>query len=183
MRGRILEKKKFMSTLKLSFDASNTVMNPEKGLTLDEAFVRAGGFGKFQFILLIFYCFTITCASYVTYNIDFLCMRPVYEAFDEETQEWIESDADTICPTLETDNPLKYRVNWDSVDSLDNWVPKLDLMCTPDEKLYWMYKIYYIGEMLGGLIITRIPDVFGRKWALAILTTLQFPIYLAIVLS
>jgi hypothetical protein len=38
---------KFKSTLLFNFNASNTVLNTDKGLTLDEAFVRAGGFGKF----------------------------------------------------------------------------------------------------------------------------------------
>jgi MFS family permease len=56
-------------------------------------------------------------------------------------------------------------------------------MCVPDYKIYRISTIYYIGEMIGGLSITRIPDVFGRKWALAILTTIQFPVYLGIVLS
>lgn len=56
-------------------------------------------------------------------------------------------------------------------------------MCVPDDKIYRISTVYYIGEMIGGLSITRIPDVFGRKWALAILTTIQFPVYLGIVLS
>ena len=38
---------KFKSTLLLNFNASNTVLNTDKGLTLDDAFVRAGGLGKF----------------------------------------------------------------------------------------------------------------------------------------
>jgi hypothetical protein len=38
---------KFKSTLLFNFNASNTILNTDKGLTLDEAFVRAGGFGKF----------------------------------------------------------------------------------------------------------------------------------------
>lgn len=32
--------------------------------------------------------------------------------------------------------------------------------------------------MVGGLSITRIPDVFGRKWPLAILTIIQVPVFL-----
>ena len=64
------EDSKFKSTLLFNFNASNTVLNTEKGLTLDEAFMRAGGFGKFQIYLLFFYCFSITCASYMLYNID-----------------------------------------------------------------------------------------------------------------
>ena len=38
---------KFKSTLLFNFNASNTILNTDKGLTLDDAFVRAGGLGKF----------------------------------------------------------------------------------------------------------------------------------------
>ena len=56
-------------------------------------------------------------------------------------------------------------------------------MCVPDYKIERMSNVYYLGEIVGGLSIARIPDVFGRKWALAIFTAIQFPIYLGIVLS
>lgn len=46
-KKKIEQDSKFKSTLLFNFNASNTVLNTDKGLTLDEAFVRAGGFGKF----------------------------------------------------------------------------------------------------------------------------------------
>ncbi len=177
---------KFKSTLLLNFNASNTVLNTDKGLTLDDAFVRAGGLGKFQLFLLIFYGFTITCASYTLYNIDPLTEKPDYLCLDEATNEWtdVDCDAETICASFDSDEPITYKIDWDSVDSLDNWVFKLDLMCVPDEKAYRISQIYYIGEMVGGLSITRIPDVFGRKWPLAILATIQVPVfYFAVIFS
>ena len=168
------QESKFKSTLMFNFEASNTILNTDQGISLDSAFVRAGGFGKFQLFLMAFYCMTITCASYVLYNIDPLTDKPDYLCFDKETQEWTDKDcdADTICASLDTDDPIIYKVDWDSVDSLDNWVFTLDLMCEPDYKVQRISSIYYIGEIIGGLTITRLPDVFGRKWTLAILATI-----------
>ena len=37
--------------------------------------------------------------------------------------------------------------------------------------------------MVGCLLIARIPDLFGRKWPLAITTAIQFPILLIIIFS
>ena len=45
-------------------------------------------------------------------------------------------------------------------------------MCVPDYKIERMSNVYYLGEIVGGLSIARIPDVFGRKCALAIFTAI-----------
>jgi MFS family permease len=63
-------------------------------------------------------------------------------------------------------------VDKDNINSLDNWVETLDLMCVPDSKIEFMSNWYYLGEIVGGVLITRIPDVYGRKWPLAISTSL-----------
>jgi hypothetical protein len=85
--------------------------------------------------LLLFYCFSITCASYCLYNIDPLTDKPDYLCFNKETKEWTDEncDAENICASFDTDEPIEYKVDWDSVDSLDNWVFTLDLMCVPDD--------------------------------------------------
>jgi MFS family permease len=74
-------------------------------------------------------------------------------------------------------------VDKDNINSLDNWVETLDLMCVPDSKIEFMSNWYYLGEIVGGVLITRIPDVYGRKWPLAISTSLQLPIMIATIFS
>jgi len=56
-------------------------------------------------------------------------------------------------------------------------------MCVPDYKIERISSIYYLGEILGCLSIARIPDLFGRKWPITITTAIQFPVYIAIILS
>jgi MFS family permease len=40
-----------------------------------------------------------------------------------------------------------------------------------------------MGEMVGGILITRIPDLYGRKWPLFISAFLQLPIMIATIFS
>jgi hypothetical protein len=61
------------STMLFNFNASNTMLAAEQNhLSLDDAFTRAGGFGKFQIFLCIFYILSFTSANYVLYNFDLL---------------------------------------------------------------------------------------------------------------
>jgi Sugar (and other) transporter len=133
--------------------------------------------------MLLIYSLAITCASYILYNIDPLTDKPDYLCIMPNSTEYESCDVDYICEQLENGDKIDWKVDWDSVDSLDNWVFSLDLMCVPEDKIHRMSNVYYLGEIAGGLSITRIPDVFGRKWALAIFTTIQFFIYLVIILS
>lgn len=91
-----------------------------------------------------------------------------------------ECEPEIIC---ESEVPLKYYIDWEDPSSLYNMVQTLDLMCTPEEEIQRISTIYYIGEIVGGLLISRIPDLFGRKYPLLISTALQFPVFLGILLS
>jgi MFS family permease len=56
-------------------------------------------------------------------------------------------------------------------------------MCVPDSKIEHMQNFYYTGEIIGGILITRIPDLYGRKWPLVVSTCLQLPIMIAIIFT
>ena len=81
------------------------------------------------------------------------------------SNEFVECEAEAIC---ESNFTIKYYINWDDVDSLENWVERLDLMCVPYKKIEAISRVYYLGEIVGCILIARIPDLFGRKWPLAI---------------
>lgn len=78
---------------------------------------------------------------------------------------------------------VNYKIDWDSVDSLENWVETLDLMCVPEEKLTLVSTIHYFGTILGCILFSRVPDVYGRKWPLAYMAAIQVPVYLAVILN
>jgi predicted RNA-binding protein associated with RNAse of E/G family len=43
--------------------------------------------------------------------------------------------ADFICESEKEGNPVNYYIDKDSINTLDNWVETLDLMCVPDKKI------------------------------------------------
>jgi hypothetical protein len=154
------------STLLFQFNASSTVMEPERGVTLDDAIIAAGGFGKFQILLLTVYAMAFTAANFTLYNVDPLTQKPVYMCETEPGSDvYYECEAEVIC---ESEGQIKYYIDWDDEESLDNWVETLDLMCVPDEKVQRISSVYYLGEILGCIMIARVPDLFGRRWPLAI---------------
>jgi hypothetical protein len=161
------------STLLLNFNVSNTMLAAEQSFSLDDVFTRTGGFGKFQFFLCLFYTLAFTSANYVLYNYDNLVMKPVYMCEREpESGVFEECTAEFICEKEAEGAKVNYYVDKDNIFSLDNWVETLDLMCVPDTKIQFMSNWYYLGEIVGGVMITRIPDLYGRKWPLAISTSL-----------
>ena len=73
-------------------------MEEDKGLTLDEAMISAGGFGKFQIFMLIFYIMSFTAGNFLLYNYDFLVQYPVYMCETEpDSEEYIECTNVEIC--------------------------------------------------------------------------------------
>jgi MFS family permease len=66
---------------------------------------------------------------------------------------------------------------------LDNWSQTLDLRCVQEDAIYRISSVYYFGEIFGCLIISRIPDVVGRKWPYIVSVGLQLPCYIIIWLS
>ena len=124
------------STMLLNFNASNTMLAAEQSLSLDDVFTRAGGFGKFQFFLCVFYILSFTSANYVLYNYDLLVQKPEYMCETEPGSGEFEScTADFICDSEKEGININYYIDEDSIYSLDNWVETLDLMCVPDNKI------------------------------------------------
>lgn len=149
------------STLVMNFQASSTIVQAEKAYSLDDIITLAGGFGRFQWLMMTFYVMSFWSANFVLYNIDYLTQKPTYlceakpGSGDYQSCSWHD-----IC----VENPPKYKIDWDDPNSLNNWSQTLDLLCVPDDRIQRISSIYYFGEIFGCLIVSRIPDIIGRKW-------------------
>jgi hypothetical protein len=170
------------STLLLNFNASSTILVTEEGVTLDDAIKATGGFGRYHGFLIVFYVMSFMAANFLLYNIDPLTQQPIYmcEVEDSVPLQYYECTAEEIC---ESNFTIPYKIDEDDVDSLENWVQTLDLMCTPEYKIYRISWVYYIGEIVGCILISRIPDLYGRKLVLAICNAIQFPLFIAVLYS
>lgn len=120
------------STLVMNFQASSTIVQAEKAYSLDDIITLAGGFGRFQWLMMTFYIMSFWSANFVLYNIDYLTQKPIYLC---ETEPG--SDVYDICTWEEicVDDPPNYKIDWSNPNSLNNWSQTLDLLCVPDEQI------------------------------------------------
>lgn len=64
------------------------------------------------------------------YSYDYLTEKPVYRCERKTgSGEYDECTSDEICAY-----GYQYYVDWQDIESLDNWVDRLDLMCKKFEK-------------------------------------------------
>ena len=119
-------------------------------------------------------------ANFVLYNIDYLTVKPIYMC--ESTPS---SGQYGICEYTEIciENPPNYYIDWGDDLSLDNWSQTLDLKCVSKKRIDRISSVYYFGEIFGCLMISRIPDLVGRKWPYSTCLALQLPCFIIIWLS
>ena len=54
-------------------------------------------------------------------------------------------------------------MNWESKESLHNWVEKLDLACASKTRIGFMGSTFFIGWLVGLLFVPRLADQHGRR--------------------
>jgi MFS family permease len=58
---------------------------------------------------------------------------------------------------------LEYQIDYSQDSSLDNWVQKFDMYCSPRQDFGYFGTIYFLGSIFGSVIVPRCSDIFGRK--------------------
>eukprot|EP00347_Sterkiella_histriomuscorum_P018095 403346808 len=131
-------------------------------VTLDEVILRAGGFG-----------------SVLAYSSTYLVQQPAYECQEVPEGPWESCDKETACG----DEIHSWRVDWDSPESLENWLNMFELNCAPVVKTSLLSSMYYLGYSIGCLFIPRITDKYGRWFIFMLCMVVQFPLSVAILFS
>lgn len=72
--------------------------------------------------------------------------------------KWVPCEKEEICK-----NNLDYLPDKEEPEYLDNWVQKFDMLCQPKEKVGMLGSAYFVGILLGLLIVPRLSDKYGRK--------------------
>ena len=104
---------------------------------------------------------------------------------------FLELFPDYNCPINEPDcgpsdhcrDPNRYPIDWNSTKSLHNWVEVYHLECEKPYRIALLGSVYFIGEVLFTVLVTRLGDVYGRKWVCWICSALSVPIQLGFLLS
>ena len=120
----------------------------------EEAMIRTGGFGKFQaFASFVFICIFIT-NNHTFYAIPLLVMFPKYYGCGKEDCTHVD-----YC-----EDPINTKIDWSDEWSLDNWVGRFNLECFDPYLIGLLGTMYFVGMTSTGIFISRLGDIYGRKW-------------------
>ena len=60
-------------------------------------------------------------------------------------------------------NVPRYRVVEDSDRSLQNWIEQFNLVCATKNKFGLFGSLYFVGLVIGSIVLPRLSDIYGRK--------------------
>jgi hypothetical protein len=124
----------------LNFEVPQSKVEDTKGLTMDEAFIAAGGFGKlitqqydyiigkFQAFMLVMYIMAFTSGSYFCYCYDYLVAKPSYLC-ETNGGPYVSCTASEICSMQDMGQVVNYKIDFSDPNSIENLVGQLDLLC------------------------------------------------------
>lgn len=100
------------------------------GLTVEEAFVSAGGWGKFQTFLVTVVILAMNTAGLIEYGVVYLEYDPQYVCSyspDTPREDYTSCSRDDVCGITGSDdiappNVFKWDINYDSIFSLHNFI-------------------------------------------------------------
>jgi len=61
-----------------------------------------------------------------------------------------------------------YEIDWDSSNSINNWMTDLNLICEPPIAISLMGVLSFISFSLGSILITQVIDKQGRRLSLIV---------------
>ena len=140
------------------------------------------GIGKFHKLLIfsLISCSFLTCIvslsfSYMTKQPQFLCRESLDKNFTH-----CNFDEEKFC------NKKKYPLFEfikDKSNSLDNWSYNFDLYCSKKNYIVLIGSGFFIGAIFGCIVITPLPDKYGRKIVLQICLTISCILHFLILTS
>ncbi len=140
------------------------------------------GIGKFHKLLIfsLISCSFLTCI--VSLSFSFMTKQPNFLCRENNTQNF------TICKFEEEKFCNKEKYSYfeyikDKSKSLINWSYDFDLYCSNKKYIFLIGSGFFIGAIFGCIIITPLPDKYGRKIVLQICLTISCILHLLILLS
>ena len=140
------------------------------------------GFGKFQKFLLFsliscsFLCCIVSLSfSYLTKQPAFLCRDNVNQTFSKCNFE-----EEKFC---QKDKFPGFEYQKDRSNSLYNWTFSFDLYCSNKQFLVIIGSGFFIGAIFGCIVITPLPDKYGRKNVIKICLSISCIIHFLILTS
>lgn len=120
-----------------------------------------GCFSLFSFLAIVF---GMNATGWWFYILSYLIVLPQYKdcvfTDPQPADPSTACNADNIC----NGTVISYEVDWDNINSLHNWVEKLDLTCEPGWKIGMLGSTVFIGWCATLPWLPRLSDVYSRKY-------------------
>lgn len=178
----------------------------EQGDTVPDALLKAGGWGRYQCLLLLVLILANNGAGTITYGVSYNELEPPYictfnepqfagheptinEAKDavlssmgagENTATYVMScDTKTVCGTGPDQNTalVSYSIDRDSMFYVENWVEQLNMQCLEGKYIGLIGSFYFAGVALSCIMIPRLGDKYGRKTVMTTTLLITLALY------
>ena len=137
----------------------NTVVAEEKSINIDDALEQAGC-GWHQYLIVMSTLTLRMMPGMTVYPIAFYELMPQYEC--KVGDIWTNCVQEDFCVGIKLDPIVNFRVK-DSLYSIDNWVNQYGLTCSSRQTIGSIGTVYFLGMILGSLVVPKLSDVYGRK--------------------
>ena len=160
------------------------VIDKVNGVTLEEAYQKVGGWGRFQTFMLISMILAMNSAGLVELGIVYLELDPkmLCTFTDDPTATPVPCIRDQVCSTGDyatSSNPvLSWEVDYSSRETLNNWIVQLDMYCTPKEYIGFIGAMAFAGAAIACFFLPILGDKYGRWIIFEITMGIQIPLYL-----
>ena len=131
-----------------------------EGQDIDQLINKAGGFGRFQWLILLFASVAYSGVNFYIYNLAYLQLVPALECFYTGEKGFVDwHDSKDVCDkTLVQD----YHPNYNDKESLHNWMTEQKLYCENSFMIGLFGSLFFLGFAIHGIFLKQ-SDKFGRK--------------------
>ena len=151
-------------------ESSNDFVNAEeKSVDIDEALEQVGC-GWHQYLVVISTLTLRMMPGMTVYPIAFYELMPQYEC--KVGDIWTNCVQKDFCVEKKLDPTVDFRVK-NSLYSIDNWVNQYGLTCSSRQTIGSIGTVYFLGMILGSLVVPKLSDVYGRKPIVLVATAVQ----------
>ena len=136
---------------------------------LDDLFLKAGQYNRYQFIIVTLFIFQFLCSQFFHENFNFLTSNPIINFNNTEIKP------DTLW-CKEHNNPKNLNVAEKQIPTT-SIILDFELVCQTT-KLYFIDVVYYFGNILGSCIAYHFYEKVGSKISLCIFDGVQIVSFL-----
>ncbi|CAI2363436.1 unnamed protein product [Moneuplotes crassus] len=145
-----------------NLDSSEEDPSSSKALSVDECIQRAGGFGRFQWVLMLWAGLARQGVSFYFYTLAYSELVPKLECKDLTLQTFEPCEVEDICNGSDIIDRDLWRVDYTDSKSFHNWMTDLELYCHSDFMIGLFGSMLFLGFALSGIGLKQ-SDRFGRK--------------------